>query len=163
MYGHSGEKFGVQSKEGWPRCGRIARASDVGAALFDDGIVGGEAGDDGFERVHVGVLEDVDHHDDLVKPEVDQEERYTKLDVLHLQHVPQSLPRQSRIRICQVRYPPDMIHAIDILRYPRRGYIPIIVLERIQVNECDGNMPIFTIGRVRIEWEQLHFQAVEAI
>ena len=48
------------------------RTSDVWRAFVDDRLVGCEAGDRGFQGVHVGVLEDVDHHDDLVEPVDDQ-------------------------------------------------------------------------------------------
>jgi len=41
-----------------------------------------------------------------------------------------------------------MIHTVDILRYTCRGDIPIIILERIEINECYRDMPVFTVGRI---------------
>lgn len=41
-----------------------------------------------------------------------------------------------------------MIHPIDMGRYPRSRDIPIIILQRVQIGQSDGNIPVVTVGWV---------------
>lgn len=58
------------------------------------------------------------------------------------------LSGKSRIRIRKFRYSLDMIYSIDKLGNSRSGYIPIIILDFVEVDEGYWNMPIFAIRGV---------------
>lgn len=58
------------------------------------------------------------------------------------------LPRQRRIRIRQLGDSEYMVHPVDVVRHPRRGDIPVIILQRVQVDQRDRDVPVFADRRV---------------
>lgn len=58
------------------------------------------------------------------------------------------LSRQGGIRICQLGDPSHMIDPINVLRNPSRSDVPIVVLEHVEVDERNGDVPVFAVGRV---------------
>ena len=65
-----------------------------------------------------------------------------------VQHVLERLSSECQIRICQLGYPRDVINTVNELRYPGSGDIPVVIFEGVEVDEGDGDMPIFALGRV---------------
>jgi hypothetical protein len=49
---------------------------------------------------------------------------------------------QGGFSICQLCNPTNVIDPIDILRYSSSRDIPIIVLERIEIDEGDWDVPV---------------------
>jgi hypothetical protein len=62
--------------------------------------------------------------------------------------VTECLPRQRRVSVCEIGDLADVVDTVDVLRYPRGGDIPVIVLERIEIDESDGHVPVLAVGRV---------------
>ena len=64
---------------------------------------------------------------------------------VYSQHVSQRLPCQCWIGIGELGNFSHMIHPIDVLGNSSRGDIPIVIFQRIEIDQGDGNVPIFAI------------------
>lgn len=71
------------------------------------------------------------HHDDLVE-----------------EHVSQCFSHERRIRVSQLRNAADVIHTVNVLRYPCSCNVPIIILESGKICQGDRHVPVFYLGRI---------------
>jgi len=122
MYRYTGYKLAVQIEEARPTLRGKSSPGNVRPAFLHDRFFRCQSGNGGFDSVHVGVLEYIHHHDDLV--ETDSQSCSTSVG---LQHMAQRLSCQCSIGFRKFCDPPDMIDSIDMLRHARCRDIPIII------------------------------------